>query len=264
MGILSFISGVVIGIAAGLLGVGGGEFRIPVLLYLLRDRPRSSAAVNLLVGAFTVMISLARRWNDQAWTSDAIAMAVVLAVGSLAGAILGARRASSLPLNLFRRAIEIYLFVVGAWMLFEGLTHTERILLSPTGTARLVIMFVVAVVVAFASAAVGVAGGELRIPALLYLCALPIKAAGTLSLVASLPTVIAGGATYRMKGELPREALSVALWMAAGSVIGVIIGAYFLPRVTGHSLKAILGAVVLAAAAGLVAQGRMAKLSSAS
>lgn len=248
---IAFVSGILIGAAAGLLGVGGGEFRIPVLLYLMRDRPRSAAAVNLFVGAFTVIISLARRWNDMRWTADTITFAAVIAVASLAGAVFGARRALEFPTNAIRVAMEIYLLVVGLWMVFEGFTHTETVLMRPAGAWLLVTATLIAVTVAVASAAVGVAGGELRIPALLYLCAIPLREAGTLSLVASLPTVVGGSATYRAAGELPRDALRIAILMAAGSVIGVIFGAWYLPRLTTHALKAILGLVILAAAAGL-------------
>jgi uncharacterized membrane protein YfcA len=35
-GTLGFLSGIVIGAAAGLIGVGGGEFQIPALLHLFR------------------------------------------------------------------------------------------------------------------------------------------------------------------------------------------------------------------------------------
>lgn len=256
---LAFFSGIVIGSMAGLLGVGGGEFRIPVLLYLLRGRPQSAAAVNLVVGTFTVIISLARRWNDMQWHRDTMLLAIVLAIASLIGAVIGAQRAIHVPATLVRRAMEIYLVVIGAWMIFEGLTHSERVLLHPTGIWLLVTAGIIGLVIAMASAAVGVAGGELRIPALLYLCAIPLKASGTLSLVASLPTVVAGGATYRAAGELRGPALRIALLMTAGSLIGVIIGAYFLPRLTGHALKAILGIVILTAAGGLIVQGRLSK-----
>ena len=252
----AFVSGIVIGAMAGLLGVGGGEFRIPVLLYLLRDRPRSAAAVNLLVGTFTVIISLARRWSDMQWHRESITLAAVLAVASVIGGVAGARYAIRMPQMVVRRGMEIYMVAVGAWMIFEGLTRTERVFFHPTGINLLLLGGAIALFVAIASAAIGVAGGELRIPALLYFCAIPLRAAGTLSLVASLPTVVAGGATYRAAGELRGEALRIALLMAAGSVIGVIVGAYFLPRLTGHTLKLILGIVVLAAAGGLIVSSR--------
>ncbi len=102
-------------------------------------------------------------------------------------------------------------------------------------------------VVAFISAIFGVAGGEMRIPALLYLFAMPIPEAGTLSLVASVPTVAMGALRYRLSGHLPRPAVVVAVVMAAGSLLGVLIGIALLPQVDRYTLKGILGLILLLA-----------------
>jgi uncharacterized membrane protein YfcA len=111
---------------------------------------------------------------------------------------------------------------------------------------------VVGFLIAVHSAAFGVAGGEMRIPALIYLFALPIKEAGTISLLASLPTVLAGGAAYRRAGHVPNRALLVAALMAAGSLAGVMLGTMLLPSLDKHMLKAVLGVVLLVATAAMV------------
>jgi len=46
---IAVTSGFVTGAAAGLIGVGGGEFRIPVLVHLLGFPLRLAAGVNLVV-----------------------------------------------------------------------------------------------------------------------------------------------------------------------------------------------------------------------
>jgi uncharacterized membrane protein YfcA len=97
-----------------------------------------------------------------------------------------------------------------------------------------------------------VAGGEMRIPALMYLFAVPIKQAGTLSLIVSISTVAASAVAYRRLGHIPNRVLIIACIMGAGSLIGVLIGAALLPYVDKHTLKGILGAVLLAATAGLI------------
>ena len=63
-GTLGFLSGIVIGAAAGLIGVGGGEFRIPVLLHLLRLPVKEAAGANTLIGLFVVVLSVIRRWGQ--------------------------------------------------------------------------------------------------------------------------------------------------------------------------------------------------------
>jgi uncharacterized membrane protein YfcA len=105
--------------------------------------------------------------------------------------------------------------------------------------------------VAVLSAALGVAGGELRIPTLIYLFAYDAKAAGTLSLFASIPTVLAGAFGYRRAGHLPGAALKVAAIMGAGSVIGVLVGTSVLPHVHENLLRGLLGAILLLATVAL-------------
>ena len=92
----------------------------------------------------------------------------------------------------------------------------------------------------------------MRIPALIYLFGLPIKPAGTVSLLVSIPTVAAAALTYRRLGHIPNKVLAVAAVMGVGSIVGVLIGAALLPYIDKHTLKGILGAVLLAATACLV------------
>jgi uncharacterized membrane protein YfcA len=51
---------------------------------------------------------------------------------------------------------------------------------------------------------------------LFYLFAMPVKVAGTISLIASIPTVAAGALTYRRFGHIPNRVLVVSLLMGAG------------------------------------------------
>lgn len=254
---LALVAGGAIGIAAGLVGVGGGEFRIPALWFLLDRRVRAAAAVNLFVGTFTVVVSLARRWGSYTWTSGSVALVAVLVIASLLGGLLGALKANALPIGALRHIVQAYLIAVGAWMLYEAVSHTERVLFHPDGPMLLIVCGLIAFLVATFSAAVGVAGGELRIPAMLYVCAIPLKAAGTLSLIASLPTVVSGAIVYRKAGQLPPDALRFSLWMSAGSIVGVLYGAHFLGRISPHLLKGIFGAILIAAAIAIEAGGQI-------
>ena len=101
--------------------------------------------------------------------------------------------------------------------------------------------------IAVASGVLGVAGGEMRIPALLYLFAIPIKDAGTLSLMVSVPTVAAGAVTDRVMGHIPNVALIVAVLMGVASAVGVLFGAALLPRANPEAIKGLLGLILLLA-----------------
>jgi uncharacterized membrane protein YfcA len=245
--IVAAVAGLVTGAAAGLVGVGGGEFRMPVLAQVLKFPLRIAASVNLVIGLATVVVSLWRRWGQITITHDDLRLAAIMAVTSIAGAILGSLLRKRVHVSSFKWAVCVYLLLAGAWMLYEALVHAEHVLMNPSGTLRFVLAGSVAFVIAIVSASFGVAGGEMRIPALMYLFDIPIKAAGTLSLMASIPTVATGAITDRRIGHLPNSALWSALVMAGGSIVGVFIGASFVATVDAAMLKGILGAILILA-----------------
>lgn len=254
-GALGLVLGVVIGAAAGLIGVGGGEFRIPVLLHVLRLPVRIAAGANMVIGLFTVTLGTWRRWGQHELSSDVLTLAAIMAVASLFGAVVGVRQAHRLPVTLLKRIVCAYLLVVGVWMIFEALAHAEAALLNPQGVLKWSLAAVFAFAIALASGSLGVAGGEMRIPALMYFFAIPVKEAGTVSLLVSIPTVAAGALSYGRLGYIPRRALSVALLMGVGSLAGVLIGAALLPHVDKHMIKGLLGAILLLATLGLMLPG---------
>jgi uncharacterized membrane protein YfcA len=230
-GILAFALGILTGAAAGLIGVGGGEFRIPVLLHVLRLPVRVAAGVNMVVGLLVVSLAVLRRWGQHEWNSHTLTLAGVMAASSLLGAVVVVRQAHKLPLSLLKKVVCAYLLVVGVWMVIEGITHTEIALLHPQGMAAWLLAAVAGFSIAVASGALGVAGGEMRIPALMYLFGLPVKEAGTVSLLVSIPTVAAGAVTYRHLGQIHNRVIVLAAVMGLGSMAGVLVGAALLPMV---------------------------------
>jgi uncharacterized membrane protein YfcA len=254
-GTLGFLCGVVIGTAAGMIGVGGGEFRIPVLLHVLRLPVRVAAGANTIIGLAVVVLASIRRLPQYEWGENDLSDAATMIVASLVGAWLGARLADRVPLKPLKTFVVGYLLVVGIWMIVEALFEAEHTFLNPSGIARIGLAAIVGFAIAAVSGSLGVAGGEMRIPALMYWFAVPIKQAGTLSLIVSIPTVAASAVAYRSLGHIPNRVLAVAAIMGAGSLVGVLIGAALLPFVDRHVLKAILGGILLLATVGLILPG---------
>jgi uncharacterized membrane protein YfcA len=170
-------------------------------------------------------------------------------VASVLGSVIGAHQAHRFPVEPLKKLVLAYLLAVGIWMIVESILHAEFVLVNPQGMARWILAAGVAFVIAAISGSLGVAGGEMRIPALLYLFGYDVKAAGTISLLASIPTAAAGAFTYRRMGSIPNRAVVVALVMGAGSLIGVMLGTSLLPMVDQHVIKALLGAILLTATA---------------
>lgn len=245
--IIAFAAGVVTGTAAGLIGVGGGEFRIPVLVRLLGLPLRLAGGVNLVIGLFTVVVGVLRRWGQHVWTREDLLLVGIMSAVSVVGAGIGVRGRARLPVRPLKWTVCAYLIAVGLWMLYEAIAHVEHVLLAPTGVGRWLLATLVAFVIAVASGVLGVAGGEMRIPALLYLFAVPIREAGTLSLAVSVPTVAAGAVTDRRLGHIPNAVLRVAILMGIGSMVGVLMGAALLPYIDRDATKGLLGLILLSA-----------------
>lgn len=253
---LGALAGFGTGAAAGLLGVGGGEFRIPVLLRVLNLPVQSASAANLIIGLCTVTLSAARRVGHLTWTRDDAILVAWMAVASLAGSAFGVIWRAHVSHRPLLRIVRGYLVLVGVWMLYESFSHSEHVLFDPEGVSRVVLAALAAGLIAVASAMIGVAGGEMRIPALMYLFAVPITTAGTLSLLASIPTVGAGTVTDWKLGQLRRDVWIAVALLAVPSIVGVLVGAYFVSFVDRRILTGIFGAVLLASSVRLTGDHR--------
>jgi uncharacterized membrane protein YfcA len=246
-GVIATTSGAITGMAAGFIGVGGGEFRIPVLVSLLGFPLKLAGGVNLLVGVFTVALGVLRRWGQQPLTRDDLILVGIMGVVSLAGAAAGVLGRKRMPVRPLRVFFCTYLIVAGLWMLYESIAHVEHVLLEPTGMLRWTLAASIGFAIALVSGVLGVAGGEMRIPALLYLFGVPIVEAGTLSLAVSVPTVVAGAFTDRRLGGIPDSVIRVALLMGIASAVGVLAGAALVPYASREVIKGALGVVLLLA-----------------
>ena len=210
---------------AGFIGVGGGEFRIPVLVEFLQLPLKLAGGVNLVVGLFTVTLGVFRRWGQVPLPRDDLMLVGIMSVVSLFGASLGVGGRERMPIRPLKIVVCGYLLIVGLWMLYESFAHGEHVLLEPTGIARWSLAGVFAFAIAVVSGLLGVAGGEMRIPVPLYMFGVPIVEAGTLSLAVSIPTVAAGVFIDRRLGGTPNSVIRLGVVMGIASAFGVLVGA---------------------------------------
>jgi uncharacterized protein len=111
---LSFVAGNV----SGLLGVGGGAFKVPIMNLLMGVPLKATIATsNLMIGvtaATSAAIFYGRGYMDPYW-------AVPAALGILAGARLGPRLAIHLPTRVLLLAFEVVLPVFAVLMILKAL-----------------------------------------------------------------------------------------------------------------------------------------------
>lgn len=250
-GSAAFAGGAVIGALGGLIGLGGAEFRLPLLIGAFRFRALEAVILNKAMSLVVVASALPFR---AAVPFDAVAahwpVVVNLLAGSLLGAWHGAGWATRLRSEILYRVIAVLLVGIAAVLLFGhgagggGAPPLDGVSLAVAGIAA---GFAIGVVASL----LGVAGGELLIPTLVLLFGADIKLAGSLSLAVSLPTMIVGFTRYsrdRSFAVLGRNQAFV-LVMAAGSIAGSFIGGHLLGIAPGFVLLPLLAAILLVSAA---------------
>ena len=191
----AFGGGAIIGALGGLIGLGGAEFRLPLLIQAFRF---AAQAVILNKAMSLVVVASALPFRAAAVPFAAVAanwpIIVNLLAGSLLGAWFGAGLATRLASQTLYRVIAAMLVAIAVVLLLGHEASGSAALL--TGPAQMMVGVIAGLVIGVVAALLGVAGGELLIPTLVLLFGVDIKLAGSLSLAVSLPTMLVGFARY--------------------------------------------------------------------
>ncbi len=241
-----------IGTLAGLIGLGGGEFRLPVLMHMIGFGARSAVPLNLTVSLATLGFALLTR--NLAVPIGAVAPYLSEIAGLAAGGVVSAAFGTSIVHRLNdRRLVRVIaallvllgFVLIGEAFLPEGATGS----FSDDAVERLAAGFAIGLGVGVVSSVLGVAGGELLIPALMLVFGADIRVAGTASIMISLVIVATGLWRYGRAGALPLRggAQRIATAMSIGSVIGAGLGALAVGLAPTVLLKILLGGVLILA-----------------
>ena len=242
--LIAGIAALPIGVVAGVTGVGGGEYRAPVLLSLLRN-VRYTIAGNLLAGVL-VGISTALLRGAFVQPLDTMLLAATMVVGSLPGAYGGAILARRTPSKWLKGLLAGILAITALrLLLFESPTPGS----FAFGPEQALLGLGVGLGIGLISGLLGVAGGEYRIPALILIFGLPSIVAGTISSLVSLPQQLVGFWKHRQMGQAPRRTLRLAVIMGVVGIAGVGLGVALLQRTTNATVTKILASLMLLAAA---------------
>lgn len=251
--ILAFLFAMPIAILGGLIGLGGAEFRLPVLVGPLRYAAHKAVPLNLAVSLTTIVASLLIRSRTLSFVSLAPLWPAMFAMigGAVVAAFFGASLAGRLSNEQLERVILLLLVGTGSALIVEAfLPQDVPGLLPPVMIWWIVAGVAFGLVIGLVSTLLGVAGGELIIPTLVFAYGADIKIAGTASLIISLPTVTVGVLRYARHGAYTsREAwTNTVVPMGIGSVIGAIVGGWLVGFIPTDVLKLGLGIMLIGSA----------------
>jgi uncharacterized membrane protein YfcA len=242
-----FAAGAAVGLLGGLVGLGGAEFRLPLLLTLFGFAALAAVIVNKAMSLVVVLAAIPARLTAVPFSAvaDEWTAVVNLLAGSLLGAWLGASWATRMATRTLYRVLAVLL--VGIAVVFTAERLGTLPTLDLTGPAQLVAGVVAGFGIGVVAALLGVAGGELLIPTFVLLYAVDTKLAGSLSLLVSLPTMLV--AFFRYSRDQAFAVLAqnkrFVIAMATGSVAGSIAGGLLLGVVAEAVLVPLLTLLLL-------------------
>ena len=226
----AFVTGAGVGVLGGMIGLGGAEFRLPLLIGVFGFLALQAVILNKAMSLIVVLTALPARLIAVPYSDLAPYWYVVgnLLAGSLIGAWIGANWATRM------RSATLYK-VIAALLVFMAVALTITHLTQVGGLDLPVIPRTVAgvaagVAIGAVAAVMGVAGGELLIPTIVLLFGVDIKIAGSLSLIISIPTMLVAFARYTRDNSFQVLAANktFVLAMTLGSIAGTLLGGLLL------------------------------------
>ncbi|WEK12529.1 MAG: sulfite exporter TauE/SafE family protein [Candidatus Microbacterium phytovorans] len=178
--------GLAAGLLSGLFGVGGGTVIVPMLLLLLHMDQRLAAGTSLaaIVPTATVGVVSYAIHGSVAWVP-----AVILAAGAVIGAQVGTWLLARLPQNALRWGFVGFLVVVIV-MLFVVVPSRDAELTLTWGVGFG--LAALGVFTGIMAGLLGVGGGVIVVPALMFLFGTSDLIAKGTSLLMMIPTALSG------------------------------------------------------------------------
>lgn len=261
--------GAAVGFISGLFGVGGGFLITPLLMF-------TGVPATVAVGTSTAQLvasSVSGAVAQYNRNNVDIKLGVVLLVGGLFGTIIGVeivrvlRQAGQFDLFI-ALCYVLFLGVIGVLMLIESLQTVWKVRSGVPATTRrpgehswihglpfkmrfnrskLYISALPAVLigafVGFLAAIMGVGGGFVMVPALIYLLRVPTNVVIGTSLFQTV--FVAAAATVLHAGTIASVDLVLAAILMIGGVIGAQFGASAGSQLKGEQLRLLLAGLVL-------------------
>jgi uncharacterized protein len=262
--------GAAVGFVSGMFGIGGGFLMTPLLIFIGIAPAVAVASVTSHMAASSFSGALSY------WRRRAIdpMLAFVLLLGGIAGTALGVwffvvmRSVGQLDLTIALSYV-VLLSAVGGLMVYEGL---RAILRTSRGEAALggragnrnwmhglpfkmrfkrskmylspIPVVAIGVLIGFIGAVMGVGGGFILVPMLIYLLRVPTSMVVGTSMVLTLVTMLVATVLHAATSHLVDALL--ALLLMVGGVTGAQFGARAGQRIRGEQLRLLLGLLVLA------------------
>jgi len=195
--VLYLLTGAVAGVSAGLLGIGGGLIIVPMLFLIFSSQPGATdhaMHIALATSLATIIVtSASSTWAHHKRGAVLWSVVAALSPGIIVGAWLGAQLASVLPSDILKPVFGVFELLVALHLLLGHQPASAANSISRTRS------LVGGTVIGSISSIVGIGGGTLTVPFLLW-HNIAIRNAVASSAACGFPVAAAGTAAYIVSG----------------------------------------------------------------
>jgi uncharacterized membrane protein YfcA len=225
--IASLLLGTVSGVSAGLFGIGGGLIIVPVLVVLFGQHNFAAELVMIMSVATSLATIICtsissvlahHRLGAMAWDK-----VLRLGPGIIVGSVLGAIVADQMPKELLRLVFIVYLLYAAIHMAVASKPKPGR------ATSSACTDSIAGIIAGCLSAILGIGGGSLIVPFLVYF-QMPMRNAVAVASACGFPIAVTSTVSYVLLG---RSVLSLPGWS---------IGYVYLPAFLGIVLTSVFTA----------------------
>ena len=267
--------GLVVGFLSGMFGVGGGFLMTPMLM-LLGIPPAvavASEANHILAASFSGFLAHMRRLNVD------FLMGFILLTGGIIGSILGVLLLKYLLIigqeKIFISLSYIFILIfVGLWMLWESLSSLKKINKGQINKlhehiwlhglpfkikfrkSHLYISVIPPIclgfIVGILSSVMGVGGGFILVPAMIYILGMPTQVVIGTSLLQIVFVTSVSTIMHSYINQTVDVVLSSLLLI--GAVIGAQIGTRVMVKLKGEQIRFLLAIIIIIVAVVLIGE----------
>lgn len=272
--------GFTVGVCGGFFGIGGAWIVTPALNIFGFPMPYAIGTDLAHIGGKSIVSTI----RHGKFGNVDVRLGVAMILGTTVGMELGANlviklEQMGLAETLIRKMYIVFLGLIGSYVLYDYLSHTRRqrrveagLEVAPTGetvaqklqrikippmvhfhasgiTCSLWLPVLVGLFTGIVAAVLGVGGGFIRMPALIYLIGCPTAVAVGTDLFEVMITGAYGAFTYGVKG---RVELIAAMWMLFAAAIGAQLGTVAIKYVRGYAIRLLFAITIFVACSSVI------------
>jgi uncharacterized membrane protein YfcA len=276
--LLLLLIGFTVGVCGGFFGIGGAWIVTPALNIFGFPMPYAIGTDLAHMGGKSIVSTM----RHGKFGNVDLKLGFSMIVGTTVGIELGAQlvmllERAGLAESVIRKAYIVFLALIGSYVLYDYISHTrqktkpaetgaaggqsvaarlQRIKIPPmvhfktSGiTCSLWLPILVGLTTGIVAAVLGVGGGFIRMPALIYLIGCPTLVAVGTDLFEVMITGAYGSFTYALKG---RVELIAAMWMLLGAAVGAQMGTVAVKYVRGYAIRLLFACTIFIACASVI------------